>query len=211
MKVFRERHLASVGALGLLMIGLTGCISLLPKEKPAQLYRFGADVSNALPTPATGERFTVRLATLGFERAAAADRILTVNGDEVAYVASARWVGAASSLFEAAETRAFDTQAGKARLLAPGEPTAGDYVLKVEVRSFEARYEHGPNASPQVVVEVYAALTSRKDSSLGGSRLFQAVEPAESNSVHAIAGAFDKAVGTVLKELVAWVDAKGAT
>jgi len=210
MTVSRTRHFAHAGALSLLMLSLAGCISLLPKEKPAQLYRFGAAPTTVAPAPSTGERFTVRAASLGFERAAATDRILSVSGDQVAYLGDARWVNAASSLFEAAEARAFDTGAAKSRLLASGEPTAGDYVLKVDVRSFEARYDNGASAAPKIVVEVYAALADRKDPHLGGDRLFQAVEPAESNSVHAIVGAFDKAVAAVLKDLVAWVDAKGA-
>jgi len=213
MMLSRQRDLVRTAALSLLTLGLTGCISLLPKEKAAQLYRFGADATTttSAPSPSSpgGERFTVRAASLGFERAASTDRILTVSGDQVAYIAAARWVSAASSLFESAESRAFDTQAAKSRLLAPGEPTAGDYVLKVEVRSFEARYDHGASGAPTIVVEVYAALADRKDPRLGGARLFQAVEPADSNAVHAIAGAFDKAVAAVLKDLVAWVDAKG--
>jgi cholesterol transport system auxiliary component len=210
MTLSRRRGLARAAALSLIAIGLTGCISLLPKEKPSQLYRFGVDVAAPAAAPSTNERFTVRAAPLSFERAAAGDRILTVSGDQVAYVGAARWVSTAASLFESAESSAFNMLAGQSRLLAPGEPAAGDYVLKVDVRSFEARYDHGTNAAPEIVVEVYAALADRKDPRLGGNRLFRAVEPTGSNSVHAIASAFDKAVAAVLKDLVAWVDAKGA-
>lgn len=209
MRIPFPRGAAPAGVAVLVAISLSGCISLLPKTTPAQLYRFGADSAAVAPSPATGPRFTVRPAFISFEHAAAGDRILTITGDQAAYVGGARWVGPAGSLFEAALTRAFDVHAGPARLLAAGEPAPSDYVLKVDVRAFEARYDKGPDAAPRAVVEVYAALSDRKDSRIGSSRLFQVTTPAGSNSVHAIAAAFDDAVLKLLTQLVAWVDTKG--
>ncbi len=209
MRIPFSRGAVPAGVAVLIAISLSGCISLLPKTTPAQLYRFGADSAAVAPTPTTGPRFTIRPAFISFEHAAAGDRILTITGDQAAYVGGARWVGPAGSLFEAALTRAFDVHAGPARLLAAGEPAPGDYVLKVDVRAFEARYDKGPDAAPRAVVEVYAALSDRKDSRIESSRLFQVTTPAGSNSVHAIAAAFDDAVLKVLTQLVAWVDTKG--
>jgi cholesterol transport system auxiliary component len=196
-------------AIGLIASCLTGCVTLFPKVKPATLYRFGADTSGVLAAPASGPRFTVRAAPLTFQSAAAADRVLTVTGDQTAYIAEARWVTSASSLFEAAVTRAFDIHGGPAQLLAPGEPSAPDYVLKIDVRSFEVRYEHGPQAAPAIVVEVYAALVDRETPKNSRSRVFQMASPAASNSVHAIVTAYNEAVSKVLADLVTWVDAKG--
>ncbi len=198
--------------LGIAALCLSGCISLLPKEKPVQMYRFGAGsatVAPATPSVATGPRFTVRAAPISFDRAAATDRILTVTGDRTAYISGARWVTSASSLFEAAVTRAFQTQGRQARLLAQGEPSAADLVLKLDVRTFEARYAHGPGSAPTVAIEVYAALVDRKDPANGGSRVFQATSAAGSNSVHAIAEAFDAAVATVLGQITTWANARG--
>ena len=199
---------AALGA-GLLAVSLTGCISLLPKEKPSRLYRFGFTAADTPATPAA-TRFTVRAAPIGFDRAAASDRILTVDKDQVAYIAGARWVTPAADLFQSAVVRAFATTGDQARLVAAGEPIATDYVLKLDVRSFEARYEHGAAAAPTVRIELYAALIGRKDPGAGTSRLFVASAPASSNSVHAIALAFDSALGTVLTDLTNWVSAKGA-
>lgn len=209
MRISSPRGTALAGVAVLVAICLSGCISLLPKTPPAQLYRFGADSAAVAPAPKGGPRFTVRPAFVSFEHAAAGDRILTITGDQAAYVGGARWVGPAGSLFEAALTRAFDVHAGPARLLTAGEPAPGDFVLKVDVRAFEARYGKGPDAAPRAVVEVYAALSDRKDARIESSRLFQVTTPAGSNSVHAIAAAFDEAVVKVLTQLVAWVDTKG--
>jgi cholesterol transport system auxiliary component len=213
MRIHPARGAALWGSAILIALALAGCISVLPNAKPAQLYRFGADpdVTTTAQTAATGPTFTVRPAPIGFERASAGDRILTIDGDRAAYVGGARWISPAATLFEAALNQAFDAHGGPARLLAAGEPVTADYVLKIDVRRFEARYDHGPASTPRVVIGVFAALSDRKDPRLGASRLFEVATPAESNSAHALAAAFDQATLKVLGEMVAWVDAKGQT
>ena len=199
-------------AVALAAVLLAGCISLFPKAKPVQLYRFGVQPeAGAERVPRAREgTFVVRAVTSSFDRASASDRILTVNGDRTAYIAGARWVISATSLFDAAVTNAFDAHGGSARLLAPGERARADYTLKLDVRSFEARYDGGPEAAPTVVVEVYAGLNSSSDPAKDSDRIFQVKVPAAENRVGAITSAFDQATGKVLGELVAWVDAKGA-
>ena len=113
--------LRSLAPLALASLTLAGCISLFPKTKPSQLYRFGAPAMATAPTTPAAGSFAVRLAPIGFPVAAAADRILTVSGEQVAYVSGGRWVTAAATLFEAAVTQTFDTRGGPARLLARGE------------------------------------------------------------------------------------------
>jgi ABC-type uncharacterized transport system auxiliary subunit len=58
-------------------------------------------------------------------------------------------------------------------------------------------------------VELYAALVGRRNAT-GVSQLFRAEAPATTDAVHAIAAAFDVAVGKVLGEMVAWVDGRAA-
>jgi cholesterol transport system auxiliary component len=194
----------------LIALCLSGCITLLPKQKPVTLYRFGADTAGSVAAPSNGPQFSVHVAPISFQPAGATDRILAVTGDQTGFVAGARWVTSAASLFEGAVERAFDIHGGQARLQAPGEPDAADYALKIDVRSFEARYEHGSQAAPRIVVEVYAALVSRASATDVKRRVFQTTVPAASNSVHAIAAAFNQAVSKTLGDLVTWVDAKGA-
>ena len=207
---FRSKSAATAAArvaATLAIVCLAGCISLLPKQKPAQMYRFGAGPPVAATPRAGGEaRITLRAAPTSFERAAAGDRILTVSGDQLAYIAGARWVIAASTLFDDAVSRAFEAQGGPARLLARDEPVAADYVLKLDVQAFEVRYDHGRGAAPTVVVQIYAALVGRSGAP-AISQLFPVEEPAGSDTVHAIAAAFDAAVGKALGETVTWTQA----
>ena len=82
-------------------------------------------------------------------------------------------------------------------------------MLKLDVRTFEARYDHGQAVAPTIVVEVHAALDRTQDRTVVGDRSFKAAVTASDNRVGAIAEAFDQAVAEVLGELVAWVNARG--
>jgi cholesterol transport system auxiliary component len=194
--------------VGLMALSLAGCVSLLPKQKPSQLYRFEgappAAASEAEPKTETagGPRIGVFRAGGQFQREAAGDRILTIAGDKTAYIADARWVAPADVLFEQSLARAFDG-AGKARLVVRGEPARASWALRLDVRNFEARYA---GHRPSVVVRVRASLL--RDSSQGvQEKIFEATVPAGDNRVGAIVAAYDRAVGQVLAELVTWVEA----
>lgn len=193
-------------ALGLGLLGLSGCVTLLPTSKAAQLYRFGAESAAPVAGNESEATAVVHLDPIDFTPAAAGDQIQTTQGDETAYIGAARWVTSAGALFEAAIDHAFDAGGGTVRLQARAERGPADFDLKIDVRTFEARYAHGPGAAPDVVVEVYSSLSPRKESARGAARIFEADVPAESNSVHAIVAAFDKAVAKVLGDIIAWVD-----
>ncbi|MBK6453992.1 MAG: membrane integrity-associated transporter subunit PqiC [Proteobacteria bacterium] len=188
---------------------LAGCISLFPQTEPAQLYRFGVTMPQVQEATSGEPGFGVLLAASGFDRAAAGDRILTVTGTQAAYIKDARWVAASVGLFDSALQRAFDADKGPARLVDRAEIVHADYVLKLDVRTFEARYDHGQVATPTIVVEVHAALDRTQDRTVVGDRSFSADVTASDNRVGAIAEAFDQAVARVLGELVSWVNARG--
>lgn len=191
-------------------VALSGCVSLLPKAAPAQLYRFGEALPTATPASPSPSRFTVQMLPIDFDRASAGDLILTVSGDEAAYIKGARWITSAASEFEGAVVTAFARDQGAARMMARGEAVRPDFQLKLSVRHFEVRYAHGRAAPPDIAVEVYAALSRAEDRTLVGERTFTASIPASDNRMGAIARAFNQAVGQVLGEMAKWVDAAGS-
>lgn len=200
--------LGRVLAATALVASLSGCISVFPKAKPASLYRFGeAEVS--VPKGPPGAMFGVLKTTSAFTRAAAGDRILTSTNGEVAYIAGARWVSPAFVLFEEAVARAFENDPGRARLIGRGEVAKADLMLRLEVRAFEADYNNGPKAAPEVVVRVRAVLNRSQDRALVGDQMFEAKVKAADNRVSAIVAAFDQATAKVLSDVVAWVNAAG--
>ena len=193
------RALLRLAAIGACALALSGCISLLPKSKPAQLYRFGPAPACA---PAAQRGAVSVFRTNGsFPGEAGDDRILTVSGGKAAYIAGSRWVAPAPVLFDEAVSQAFD--ASPVRLIARGQQGRFAYALRLDVRNFEARYLAGPDAAPTIVVRVHAAL-NKSDQTPVGEQMFEASVPAGDNRVGAIVAAYDQAVKDVLGKLVAW-------
>jgi cholesterol transport system auxiliary component len=208
--MIRPSVLLRAGAAVVLAAALSGCISLLPKSKPVQLYTFGE--------PAAAESAAARPAnTLGvfwghgdFQRESSSDRLLTITGDHAAYIADTRWVAPAQILFEQAADAAFEQAAGHVRLVARGTPSATDVTLRLDVRNFEARYEAGPKAAPTILVRVHAIMTHDRDRSLISEQVFEVREPASDNRVAAIVGAYDRALRKALGQVVSWTNANAA-
>ena len=202
------RRILTLAAVGACALALSGCISLLPKSKAAQMYRFGyAETGPASARTLTGQEFGVLKPPATFQHEAAGDRMLTSTGSEVAYIGVARWVAPAQVLFDQAVANAFD--ASPVRLIARGQQGRAAYALRVDVRSFEARYDAGPKEAPTIVVHVHAALTKADQSSIG-EQDFEARVPASDNRVGAMVAAFDKAVKDTVGQLVAWTETKAA-
>ena len=72
-------------------LALSACVSLLPKTKPANLYRFGQPIAAEAVTAPVGQVGVFRTSAT-FQREAAGDRLLTISGGKVAYIAETRWV-----------------------------------------------------------------------------------------------------------------------
>lgn len=197
-----SRRLAVI-ALALAAVGLSGCISLFPKAKPSQLYRFEATVPQR---PESQNQIGVLRVTSGFVRAAAGDRILTVNASgEVAYIAQTRWVSPASVLFDEEVAEAFHS-AGRVRLVSRGEIAKAAFTLKLDVVDFEVVYDQGPKAAPQINVVIRGVLTNSQDRSVVGDKIFTAKVRAGDNRVSAIVPAFNQALSQTMTEIVTWVD-----
>lgn len=189
-------------AIAAVALGVSGCISLFPEKTPAQMYRFGASTPAAAEAGARdGE---VLRGPIVFSRAASNDRIVTVNGTEIAYVAASRWVAPAPALFQEALERGFAATPGAPRLSPFGQGVAATGVLNLDVDAFEARYEQGLEAAPTIVVRIRARITHPRERQLLGEQVFEVRRPASENRVSAIVQAYDTAVSEALASLIAW-------
>jgi cholesterol transport system auxiliary component len=204
--MMRPSAVLRLAALAVAALALSACISLFPKTQPVSLYRFGAERAPAADVPQ--DAVGVFLAHGAFEREAAGDRILTVDGAKVAYVADTRWAAPATVLWNQAVTAAFDADPGRVRLIARGEPAAAAYVLRLDVRTFETRYEKAPKAAPTVLVRVRAVLTPSGAKGTASEKIFEARADAGRNRMRAIVPAYDRAVNEVLDAIVGWTNAQ---
>ena len=200
------RLLAAAGAATL----LAGCISVFPEADPSQLYRFEGRLEQERTTAPSAPSFGVFLPSSGFTEASSGDRILTMTGAEAAYIANARWVAPAEVLFQEAVERAFDANPGPARLVGRGGLRQAERTLRLDVRRFEANYDNGQDAPPEVIVRIQAGLVARDDRSFVGEQAFEARVRADDNRVSEIVEAFDEATAEVLTQLVDWTNRTAA-
>ena len=192
-------------------LGLGGCISVFPKAKPVQLYRFGATPMALSGTPAVnGAPFNLMRGSTAFSSQAQSDRILTVSGQQTAYIADARWVSPAVVLFDEALGRAFDSAGGPARLVDRGELASATVGLKLDVQNFEARYPV-EGAAPTVVIRVHGVLLRLTDRHLLSDRVFEVRTSAGDNRIGAIVQAFESANADIQAQIVAWTESQGAS
>lgn len=191
-------------AIAAVAVALAGCVSLFPKAKPAQMYRFGV-LGGAAAVSTTNA--SVARAPTAFNRAAAGDRLLTVNGQEIAYLAEARWATPAAVMFDDAVERTFDHRASGPRLITRGDLTSAPISLRLDVDTFEARYLDGAKAAPTVVVSMRATIVRNKDRTILGEQIFTASKRAGDNRIAPIVDAYDGAVKESLAAMADWAAA----
>lgn len=206
------RRIAMLLGAPALAVALSGCVSLLPKTKPSQLYSFGHGIDLApaaaseQPTGATG----VLLGAVTFPRASTGDGILSVTGTQSAYIAESRWVAPAALLFRESVERAFDRTAKTTRLINRGEAARIALTLRVDVHDFAVLYPNGPEGLPVVALSMQARLIGN-GGVLVGEKDFDLRKPVAENRVGPIVAAFDAATTEAMTGLVAWTDQTAAT
>jgi cholesterol transport system auxiliary component len=203
----RGARLTAVGALAL---ALGGCVSLLPKTPPVQTFQVGRS-----PPPAAGvvapadAGVGVALTSVNLPRAAMGDSILTITGEQTAYLAGARWSAPAAVMVQEDAESAFNAHPGPIRLLRRGDFGSASALLSLDLADFEARYDNGAGAPPVVVVSVRATL-SRPSGEALATQTFTVKQPAADNRIAPIAAAFDMATTQALGLVVAWTNGQAS-
>jgi cholesterol transport system auxiliary component len=211
---------------GLVAAGLilSACVTLLPEEKPAQLYRFGYDPAAIVPDtkaakpknlinpllPAESEafevadpdRFQVYLSGIEFPTEASSDRLMTVEGSEVSFIAHARWAAPAPDMFRDAVSEGFDRSGGQIHLSSQIRG-ASTYRLEMKVRRFEVVYSR---KKPVVSVGLDASITRVNDRKLIAKRYITTDVGVQKSDVSLIVSAFEKATSQVVYALVKFTE-----
>ena len=205
----RPPHILRLALIAACAVSVSGCISLLPKTKPALLYSFGQNPVAEAAGPISPAAQIGVLRTIGsFQRQTAGDRMLTITGDRAAYVARSRWVAPAEVLFNQGLVNMFEASPGRIRLVSRGERAPAAYALRTDVRNFELRYDMGPDTAPTAVVRVRATLTRTRDFTVVAEQMFESTVRAGENRVGAFATAYDQATAQVQQAIVAWTTAQ---
>jgi cholesterol transport system auxiliary component len=192
-----SRRFSALSLLAALALG--GCVSLLPQSKPVTLYELTPEVAPASGGAAQTAPINLRLVSTRFEQASAGDRMLTVRSGQAAYIAGARWVSPASTLFDESLSRAFAERTSSMRLLSHANAAASALTLDVEVESFRVNLD-GP--TPVAEVALRARMIRYPDRAIVLDRRIEASHKADAERVGEIVKAYDAALGEALSTLV---------
>ena len=181
--------------------------SILPSTPVPQIYRLSPEVEDP-------PHQRIRRARLVIDIPAASesldtDRIAITRGrTRFDYYANSLWTDRVPVLVQTLLIEAFETDGRFAEVGRDAETVTPDYLLKTEVRSFEAQYSGAGDQPPNAVVTMQLVLVKMPDHRIVGNSLVTASTAATDNSVDSAVEAFDAAVGKALTQCIAWTDAR---
>jgi cholesterol transport system auxiliary component len=185
---------------GVLLLASAGCSSsLLDSDLPANKNYVLA------PAPAAVSATTVAQVDLSIGRPDLApgldtDRIAVLKGRELDYYRAARWGGRTTEVVQTLLVDSIEDQKLFRSVTAEQARVAGDYVLDVEVRDFQAEYA-SENEAPTANVRMTGRLIRVVDRELIGTVVAQAKSRATDNRMTAVAAAFETAAQQVAVEI----------
>ncbi|WP_247879794.1 ABC-type transport auxiliary lipoprotein family protein [Azospirillum sp. TSA6c] len=121
------------------------------------------------------------------------------------YFADVSWADRAPNMVQGLIVQTFEDSG---RIVSVGRDTVGlrsDYVLKSELRDFQAEYATPGAAMPdRVHVRLSAKLVAMPRRTIEAGETFEASAPVRGRSFTDVIAAFDQALGQVTSELVSW-------
>ncbi len=193
----RRGVLAALG--GALTLG--GC-EILPKVGiPTDLYTLTPKTSFGNDLPQVNWQLIVELPVA----AAALDTVriaLQHTPYTLEYYARAAWTDNAPAMVQTLIIESFESTG---RILAVGREAIGlrpDFILKTDLREFQAIYYETETLAPNILVRMNAKLVQMPERRIVSSHTFDHRTPAASDSFKDIIEAFDVALGRVIKNIV---------
>jgi cholesterol transport system auxiliary component len=180
---------------------LAGCELIKAAEEPVDLYTITPKSTFDPSLPNVNWQLAVEVPT------AAAN----VNTGRIAiamsptssdYYSKTAWTDRAAVMVQ---TRIVDSFENSHKIVAVARESIGlraNYVLQTDLRNFEAMYFYG--GTPIVKVRIVAKLVRLPDRQIIGAATFERCVRARADKVPKVVEAFDQALGSVMKRLVAW-------
>lgn len=125
------------------------------------------------------------------------------------YYARSTWSDRAPVMVQTLMIESFENSN---RIVAVGRDVVSlraDFVLKTELREFQAEYFGEP--APRAHVAISTRLVQLPRRAIIGTQTFESIIPAEGDNLDGIVAAFDEALGKVLRRIVVWTLQTGET
>jgi cholesterol transport system auxiliary component len=179
-----------------------GC-SLLPTPPMAKIYRLSPQVEDPQGRAMPDSKLMVDLPTAS--QSLDTDRIALTQGRiRFDYYAGSVWTDRLPVLLQTLVVEAFEADG---RITEVGRDVYSHtygYLLRTEIRRFEAQYVEPAAGPPEIAVVLELRLTASPEGRSVGNTLISVRAHASRNNVDAIVIAFDGATGDALAQSVAW-------
>ena len=198
-----RRQFARLSLVGLGTAVLPAC-SISALRTPPQLYTLTPKSTFSEGLPAVTWQLLVEppAAAAGLDSLRIALQSTALKLD---YFADVAWTDRAPQMVQTLIVESFENSGG---IVSVGRESIGlraNYVLKTELREFQAEYiENGLSSPPKVRVRMNVKLVEIPRRTIIAGDNFEASTIADSNTLDAIVLAFDDALGKVLRRLVEW-------
>jgi len=206
MKRVRLHRRAGFLAAGLALVLAPGCVQLLPEQDPATIYRLAPSLPEADPVAA--QRGAVILVERPeAPRALAGDRIAMAREQgQIAYIAGANWISPAPDLIQELILDTFDRQLEGYTAARAVDGVDARYVVRLELRHFEAVYDRGNNRAPLARVGLRARLVDDETHDFVAVTTLRGEARAEAHRQGAIVEAFSEAAREAAQDLADWTE-----
>ncbi len=195
----------------ILLTGMTvlisGCLSVLPDPKPADvMYRF-QPVDNIVPAASNARIIRIDRATAS-KAYNGQDIIVTSGPLRLAAASGARW---AESLPNMVQKSLIDVMAQRENLIGvlPVSGARTDTRIHLTINHFEAVFDNGPDAAPEAVVSYSVTFSNASNRNLIGSFEVENTVRADAASVSSIVRAMDQANMAALNRVADWLENDG--
>ncbi|MCW2247988.1 cholesterol transport system auxiliary component [Azospirillum fermentarium] len=180
-----------------------GCTVINPTAPQLYTLTPAADFPPAAGSPATWQLLVeapTAAASLDTPRIAVAQTATAID-----YFADVSWTDRAPKMIQGLLVESFENSR---RIVSVGRDTVGlrsDFVLKAELRDFQAEYTNpGAPAPNQVRVRLSVKLVSMPQRTIAAGEVFDAVVPVDGRAFPTVVNAFDAALRTVMARTVEW-------
>jgi cholesterol transport system auxiliary component len=135
-----------------------------------------------------------------------ADRIIVKDtSGSVSFLGGAQWADRLPRLVQARLIQTFENSSRIRAVSRPGDRITADYQLNTELRAFQIS-----SATNEAIVEISAKVVNDKTGRIGAARVFTARVPVATIDAPNAAQSLDKALSTVLLQIVRWVGSGGS-
>jgi cholesterol transport system auxiliary component len=187
--------------LAALVVAPAGCTSLLPTGgAPPKLYTL-TPVSDFPPGPSVSWQLLVEVPATA--AALDSDRIaLSRSPTSIDYFADAAWTDGAPIMVQSLLVQSFENSGRITAIARESLALRADYILRPELRHFEADYASG--GTPAARVQIAVKLIKMPERDIIAQKNVETRAPARENQVPAIVDAFNDALHEAMRQIVEW-------